>query len=125
MSLLNFQQARELDDSCLKISKIPGVNFAGIINRNGKLIAGGFKKDSGTYKKEKLFMIFLELYLDYSMRKDFDSELGKINYMTTRREQTNVTTIPFKEDLILVFSEPRTNIENVVEKANTIFNSFF
>ena len=124
MSVLNFQKTRKLEDLCLKIFENQGVNFAGIINRNGKLIAGGFKKNSEKYEKEKLFMIFLELYLDYSMRKEFDNDLGKISYMTTMREQTNVTTIPFENELILIFSNPETRIENLVEKINIIFNKF-
>jgi len=125
LSLLNFQKTRKLEDLCLKIFEIQGVNFAGIINRNGKLIAGGFKENSEQYEKEKLFMIFLELYLDYSMRKEFDTDLGKINYMTTLREQTNVTTIPFESELILILSNPETRVEKLVENTNFIFNKFF
>lgn len=125
MSLLNFKEATKLHDYCQKISETTGVTFAGVINKNGRLIAGGFRPDNISYEKENLHMIFLELYLDYSMRKEFDSVLGKINYMTTLRKQTNVTTIPFKDELILIFSEPNTNIENLVEKTNNIFNNFF
>ena len=58
------------------------------------------------------------------MRKEFDNDLGKISYMTTMREQTNVTTIPFENELILIFSNPETRIENLVEKINIIFNKF-
>ena len=94
------------------------------INNKGKLIAGGFYSKSVLFKKEKLSMIFLELFLDYSMRRDSDSILGKISYMTTHRHQTKVTTIPFNEDLILIFSEPNTNVEDLVEKSNSIFNDY-
>ncbi|MFB5606495.1 MAG: DUF6659 family protein [Candidatus Nitrosomaritimum yanchengensis] len=121
MSLLSFQEVGKLDESCLKLAKISGVNFAGVINKNGRLIAGGFRTDSNSYKKEKLQMIFLELYLDYSMRKEFDSVLGKINYMTTLREHVNVTTIPYNEELILILSQPNTDINNLVEKCTDIF----
>ncbi len=125
MSLLNFQEATRLHDSCLKVSETPGVTFTGVINKNGRLVAGGFRSNNHSYEKEELYMIFLELYLDYSMRKEFDSVLGKISYMTTLRKNVNVTTIPLKEELILIFSEPSTNIEKIVEKTNKIFNNFF
>ncbi|MEJ2259292.1 MAG: hypothetical protein P8X78_02085 [Nitrosopumilaceae archaeon] len=125
MSLLNFQEATRLHDSCLKISETPGVTFTGVINKNGRLVAGGFRPNNQSYEKGELYMIFLELYLDYSMRREFDSVLGKISYMTTLRKHVNVTTIPFKEELILIFSEPSTNIEKLVEKTNKIFDDFF
>lgn len=125
MSLLNCQDVTKLHDSCLKASDIPGVTFIGVINKNGRLIAGEFKPDNFSYDQGKLYMLFLELYLDYSMRKEFDSVLGKISYMTTRRKHTNVTTIPFKDELILIFSEPYTNIEKMLEKTNKIFSNFF
>ena len=99
MSLLNFQETTRLHDSCLKVSETPGVTFSGVINKNGRLVAGGFRSNNHSYEKEKLYMIFLELYLDYSMRKEFDSVLGKISYMTTLRKNVNVTTIPLKEEL--------------------------
>ena len=125
MSLLNFQETTRLHDSCLKISETPGVTFTGVINKNGRLVAGGFTLNNQPYEKEELNMIFLELYLDYSMRREFDSDLGKISYMSTLRKHVNVTTIPFKEELILIFSEPSTNIKKLVEKTNKIFDSFF
>jgi hypothetical protein len=59
------------------------------------------------------------------MRREFDSALGRISYMTTLRKHVNVTTIPFKDELILIFSEPSTNIEKIVEKTNKIFDDFF
>ncbi|MEJ2260687.1 MAG: hypothetical protein P8X83_03380 [Nitrosopumilaceae archaeon] len=125
MSLLNCQEATRLHDSCLKISETPGVTFTGVINKNGRLVAGGFSTNNHPYEKGELYMIFLELYLDYSMRREFDSALGKISYMTTLRKHVNVTTIPFKEELILIFSDPSTNIEKIVKKTNKIFGDFF
>ena len=125
MSLLNCQDATRLHDFCLKVSETLGVTFTGVINKNGRLIAGGFSQNNHPYEKEELSMIFLELYLDYSMRKEFDSVLGKIRYMTTLRKHINVTTIPFKDELILIFSKPSTNIKEVVEKTNAIFDNFF
>ena len=125
MSLMTFKEVQKLEETCLKLYKIQGIHFAGIINSKGKLIAGGFCSKKIPYEKEKLSMIFLELYLDYSMRRDFDSVLGKIGYMTTRREQTNVTTIPFNEDLILIFSDPEVNAEDLVMISKNFFKNFF
>lgn len=118
---MTFKEVQKLEETCLKIYELQGVQFAGIINSKGKLIAGGFCSKVIPYEKEKLSMIFLELYLDYSMRRDFDSVLGKIGYMTTRREQTNVTTIPFNEELILIFSDPEVNTEELVIMTKKIF----
>ena len=104
---------------------MPEVQFAGIINNKGRLIAGGFCSESVQIEKEKLSMIFLELFLDYTMRRDSDSILGKISYMTTYRQKTKVTTIPFNEHLILIFSEPNTKAEDLVKKSNVVFKNYF
>ena len=109
----------------MKLFENPNVTFAGIINNKGKLVAGGFRKEFTPYDADKLSMLFLELYLDYSMRREFDSILGKINSITSRRQRVNVTTIPFNDDLILILSEPNTDIENLVETSYKIFNYYF
>ena len=76
------------DHKCERLLQEEEVRFAGIINEQGTLISGGFKKGltplEGDETKLKNFMEFVS---NISIRKDFDESLGPINYLAARRDK--------------------------------------
>ena len=122
MSLLTLHETIKLEEACARMLQNTNIQFTGIINNKGRLVAGGFRKEFASFETEKLAMLFMEIYLDYSMRKEFDSILGKINFITSHRQQTNVTAVPFDDNLILILSEPSVDIENIIEISKIMFN---
>ncbi|MDH3657452.1 MAG: hypothetical protein OEM77_04880 [Nitrosopumilus sp.] len=101
-----------------------GVRFAGIINEDGNLISGGFKKgvlplESDQEKLES----FLEFVSKISLRKQYDDSLGPINYLVARRNKTVLISFPFplSKFLLLISAEPTVNIENLASKVIKVF----
>ncbi|MFB5613438.1 MAG: DUF6659 family protein, partial [Nitrosarchaeum sp.] len=59
----------------------PKIRFAGVINERGRLVAGGMKENVEPLESEKDDeMIFMELALRVKMRKEFDKQLGRVNF---------------------------------------------
>jgi len=101
-----------------------GVRFAGIINEDGNLISGGFKKgilplESDQEKLES----FLKFVSKISLRKQYDDSLGPINYLVARRDKTVLISFPFplSKFLLLISAEPTVNIENLASKVIKVF----
>jgi len=101
-----------------------GVRFAGIINEDGNLISGGFKKgilplESDQEKLES----FLKFVSKISLRKQCDDSLGPINYLVARRDKTVLISFPFplSKFLLLISAEPTVNIENLASKVIKVF----
>jgi hypothetical protein len=96
---------------CNSISSIdPKIRFAGVINERGRLVAGGMKENVEPLESEKDDeMIFMELALRVKMRKEFDKQLGPVNFAMASRERALAISVIINNDILYVVSEPDTD----------------
>jgi len=113
---MESNQVRLYDYICNQMSQIKGIRFAAIINNKGRKIAGGFSSNITPLEndKQKMEMLFMEVALDLSMRKEFDNSLGSISAIVSYRNKTNVITIPHEDSLMLISSEPELDPNKVI-----------
>jgi len=100
------------------------IRFAGIVDKDGKLIAGGFKEGLVPHEgDETRLQSFLEFVSKASIRKEYDESLGPINYLAARRDKAVLVSFPFPitQILLLISAEPTANIENLAKKVVEIF----
>ena len=100
------------------------IRFAGIVDKDGKLIAGGFKKGIIPYENDETkLQSFFEFVSKASIRKEFDESLGPINYIAARRDKAVLVSFPFPitHILLLISAEPTVNIEILAKKVIEIF----
>jgi hypothetical protein len=112
------------DEKCSRILKEPEIRFAGIVDKDGKLIAGGFKEGLTPYEDDKTRLhSFFEFVSKASIRKEYDESLGPINYIAARRDKTVLVSFPFPitQVLLLISAEPSAHIENLAKKVVEIF----
>ena len=103
----------------------PKIRFAGVINDRGRLVAGGMKENVEPLENEKDDeMIFMELALRVKMRKEFDRQLGRVNFALASRERALAMSFLVNEDILYVVAEPDADygklpktILNIVEKS--------
>ncbi|AJW71478.1 DUF6659 family protein [Nitrosopumilus adriaticus] len=106
------------DEICKKMSNLPGINFAVMINNRGRKISECKSRSIPLETDEKkLEMLFMETTLDMSMRKEFDNSFGKISAIVSFRENTTMITIPHQEDLMLLSVEPGFDHNKIVQTA--------
>jgi hypothetical protein len=96
---------------CNSICSIdPKIRFAGVINERGRLVAGGMKENVEPLESEKDDeMIFMELALRVKMRKEFDKQLGPVNFAMASRERALAISVIINNDILYVVSEPDTD----------------
>jgi hypothetical protein len=88
----------------------PKIRFAGVINERGRLVAGGMKENVEPLESEKDDeMIFMELALRVKMRKEFDKQLGPVNFAMASRERALAISVIINNDILYVVSEPDTD----------------
>ncbi|GBH34494.1 DUF6659 family protein [Nitrosopumilus sp.] len=123
MALLTAKEIKKLDDACLELSKDEKVRHVGIINEHGRLIAGGFKKGkSPLIKDEKISMTYMQMQLDFKMRKELDDVLGPIDYIASRRTKQLIISVPIGDNLILISAEPDADDKQIIKKAEELFD---
>jgi hypothetical protein len=102
----------------------PKIRFAGVVNERGRLVAGGMKENVEPLESEKDDeMIFMELALRVKMRKEFDKQLGKVNFAMASRERALAISFLLGEDILYVVSEPDANYGLLPEKILKIIHS--
>jgi len=109
---------------CTKLLGESEIRFAGIVDKDGKLIAGGFKDGLIPHEgDETRLQSFLEFVSKASIRKEYDQSLGPINYLAARRDKAVLVSFPFPvtQILLLISAEPTVNIENLAKKVVEIF----
>lgn len=112
------------NEKCSKLLTDPEIRFAGIVDKGGKLIAGGFKAGLTPHEGDETRLhSFLEFVSKFSIRKEYDESLGPINYLAARRDKAVLVSFPFPitQILLLISAEPSANIESLAKKVVKIF----
>ena len=111
-------------EKCAQLQDESEIRFAGIIDKDGKLIAGGFKEGLIPHESDDArLQSFLEFVSKASIRTEYDESLGAINYLAARRDKAVLVSFPFPvtQILLLISAEPSANIENLAKKVVEIF----
>jgi hypothetical protein len=112
------------ESKCKQLTQEKEIRFAGIIDENGKLVAGGFKEGivplAGDESRLDEFMDFASRV---SLRKEFDKTLGPINYLAARRDRLVLISFPFPVSnfVLLISAEPTVDIERIAKNIMAIF----
>ena len=100
------------------------IRFAGVINERGRLVAGGMKANVEPLESEKDDeMIFMELALRVKMRKEFDKQLGPVNFAMASRERALAISVLINDDILYVVSEPDADYGELPKKILKIIHS--
>jgi hypothetical protein len=70
-----------------------GIEFAGFINKQGRVIDYMCKNEINLSKEQKE-MFFMMTSLNLSMQRDYDDNLGTVQYTITERENSKIVSIP-------------------------------
>ena len=109
---------------CLKLLAEPEIRFAGIVDKTGSVMAGGFKEGLVPHEgDETRLQSFLEFVSKASIRTEYDESLGPINYLAARRDKVVLVSFPFPitNILLLISAESSANIESLATKVVEIF----
>ena len=97
---------------CEKIIKLDSnIRFASIINDRGRKVRSASRKGvKFLVNKKDCEMLFMELALRTRMRREFDSQMGQVNFSLSHRKKVIVISIPFGNDLLYVSAEPELDL---------------
>ncbi|MDW7641697.1 MAG: DUF6659 family protein [Nitrosarchaeum sp.] len=126
MSTQNNDGIKLYAEKCSQILQEKDIRFAGIVDKTGNLIAGGFKDGLIPYEHDEAKLhAFFEFVSKATIRNEFDESLGPINYIAARRDKAVLVSFPFPitQILLLISAEPSSNIENLAKNVVKIFTN--
>jgi hypothetical protein len=103
---------------CNKSILEPGVEFIGLINKQGRLENALFHNDIDlTNEKKEMYMMGLRLQC--SMQSDYDSDFGPVSYTVTEREKSKfVSIVNFPYVILAIMKKSKDHIA-VINKIKT------
>lgn len=119
----NVDKIRDYFKLCNTIKESDAkISFAGVINERGRLVAGGMKEGVKPFESQKKDeVLFMELALKGKMRKEFDRQLGSVNFAMTQREKVLGMSFPVgNSDIICVFADPNADYGKLIEKIQSL-----
>ena len=117
-------EIENLEQACRKVLDLPKIRFVGVLNKMGNKIAGGFKDGITSFLPDKENRrMYVQLMLEYVMRKDFDEALGDIDYIVSRRTHVTMISIPTEEYLVLISAERDANAQDIITQVNLAFTA--
>ena len=88
----------------------------------GRLITGGFKYGvKPLTNDEQRRILFMQLVLEVSMRRELDDVLGPVKYIAAKRGKVIKITIPLNKKILVISVESNTDAEEIANRALEIF----
>jgi len=107
----------EIRNKIKDILSEPEIRFCGLIDSDGKLVAGNFKDGVIPFETDKKRrQMFQELAHRVANRKGFDASLGRVKYSSSRREKAVMMSFPIGRYVIMISAEPGVNIDRLAWK---------
>lgn len=95
------------DELCKQVLDLDSrIRFAGMINENGRLVAGGMKPGFKSFEDSRDDeMLYMELVLRARMRKEFDKVLGPVKFAMSYRDKLIIMSFPVNDNILLISVE--------------------
>ena len=109
---------------CEYLMSFEDVRFVGIIDNMGNVVIDQFKDGDDPFEDDaKRRMLYMQMVLEISMRRDFDSSLGGLNYVISHRKKGLMISLPYKEHVIILSGTHRIQIQEIVSRINAIIDT--
>ena len=102
---------------CQNILGFDGVGFAGVIDKMGNVVSEVWRKGMQPFEDDaKRRMLYMQMVLEVSMRKEFDESLGPIDYIVSHRKKGLMISVPFDEYVMIISSSREADIQKITAK---------
>jgi hypothetical protein len=115
-------KAEQFSNNVLSLD--PGIRFAGVMEKSGHLHAGVRRNDTEEYLKGRNTEIsFAQTAYIVDLRKMFTQELGSLRSVIYSYDKVKLISIPVKEHVLVISTEPDVGSDAFVEKVLKYINS--
>lgn len=109
------ESKRTKKDFCEDIFDIDeNIRFVGIVNRDGEVIEGGFKKGvepllDGNEEQE----MYLQSLSNMTFFESFSKKFGPVDYLITKQKKITMMTFPVKKEILCISSSSESNLDKI------------
>jgi len=107
-----------LEEICKKVLEFdPKIRFVSVLSEKGALLTSHKKEGIKLLLNERhQEMLFMEAALVTRMHKEYDEELGKLEFVSIDRERIVLVGVPFDGHLLYLTAEKSIDLKKTVSK---------
>ena len=111
----NDLQDRFRRDICNEIFAInKDIRFVGIVNREGEVIEGGFRKGiEPLLDQNEEQDMYLQSLSNISFFQSFSEKFGPVDYLLIRQKKITMITIPYKANILCISVSSQSDIDRI------------
>lgn len=88
------------------------IRFVGIVNKEGEVIEGGFKKGIVPLLDEKEEQeMYLQSLSNITFFQSFSEKFGPVDYLIIKQKKITMITIPYKTEILCLSISSESNID--------------
>jgi len=124
MSLLTLEKTVIYDSMCMNLLNDKRILFAGIVNDKGRIVTGSFETFPQCFESHKDFTMFLmEIALEFSMKREFDKNFGRIESALSKRNLANVICVPINDNVLVIISHSNIRSQDILKKCTPVLET--
>ncbi len=110
---------------CEKIIKLDrNIRFAGIVNKRGEVIEGGFKHGvepllNGTDEQQ----MYIHSLSNLNTLQSYNDRLGIVHYSLTEHEKVTLLTFPLDDGILCLSATPKANTGKIRDSVMKVLKS--
>jgi hypothetical protein len=111
----NDLQDRFRRDICNDIFAVnKDIRFVGIVNREGEVIEGGFRKGiEPLLDQNEEQDMYLQSLSNISFFQSFSEKFGPVDYLLIRQKKITLITIPYKANILCMSVSSQSDIDRI------------
>ena len=115
----NELQDQFTKDICNEIFAVDkNIRFVGIVNREGEVIEGGFRKGiEPLLDQNEEQDMYLQSLSNISFFQSFSEKFGPVDYLLIRQKKITMITIPYKDDILCISVSSQSDIDRIRDEA--------
>lgn len=118
------EQFSFLNVLCNKMCDTPNIQFCGVVNSMGNLIAGSFRDGIQTiFDNIQKEMLYMQSRLEISMKAEFDALFGYVDHIITQRKNAVIIRIPLQnqQSHLFIYAEKSADVKKIIDNALDLF----
>ena len=113
----NDLQDRFRRDICNEIFAVnKDIRFVGIVNREGEVIEGGFRKGIEPLLDQNEQDMYLQSLSNISFFQSFSEKFGPVDYLLIRQKKITMITIPYKANILCMSVSSQSDIDRIMDE---------
>lgn len=119
----SIEKISSLENACAQLVQMDTVRHVAVINKLGRPVVDRSKPGiPRLLDDEKIRMVYMQMMLDLQMRRELDDILGPIDYITSRRKNIMIISVPTANHLVLISADKDTSSSEIIKRAEELFD---